>query len=176
MACLCPPLTPWLRLPSAGGWQQAVLVPASSTNTAEPRPGPHGCHWDVQGGDLWAAHTQHKLGTGPSPRLNPAWVRGAPGVQAPDPLCFGRLCSPMPVTQLSMLHPPSEGSCSSSSPATCGGSELESCRTATQLWPLATGRGSPALLMPPSRTLWAISGFSKVRAVPQSDGSEMHLN
>lgn len=38
MACLCPPLTPWLGLPSPGGWQQAVLVPAPSTNTAEPSP------------------------------------------------------------------------------------------------------------------------------------------
>ncbi|XP_072736154.1 stromelysin-3 isoform X2 [Ciconia boyciana] len=55
-----------------------------------------------------------------------------------------------------------EGSCSSSSLAMCGGFDLESCRTATQLWPPATGRGSPVLLMPPSRTLWATSGFSKI--------------
>lgn len=87
--------------------------------------------------------------------------------------CFGRLCSPMPVRQLLMLQPPSGESCSSSHLATCGGSELESCRPVTQLWPHVTGRGSQVLSMPPSRTLWAISGFSKVRAGLGSDGSEV---
>lgn len=146
MAALCPSLTP-------GGWQQPGFVSASSTNTGEPRAtaGTGMCRED-----LW----QYM----PKPDCAAAWpgLGGSWGA-CPDPLCFGRLCSPTPATQLSMLQPPSEGSCSSSGPATCGGCGLGSCRTDTQPWPLATGRASPALSMPPSRTLWATSGFSKVR-------------
>lgn len=79
MAALCPSLAPWL--PSAGGWQQPGLVPASSTNTAEARL------WDVQGGRLWdLCPTQLRQLPGHRAEPCPGW--GAAGVAALTPVLW----------------------------------------------------------------------------------------
>uniref|UniRef100_A0A8C2TBL2 Matrix metallopeptidase 11 n=1 Tax=Coturnix japonica TaxID=93934 RepID=A0A8C2TBL2_COTJA len=144
--------TPWGQQ-QACTWFVACFPPTLVSPVVERHPG----HGDVLSAE---------------PSLGEVGSHGSQPLTRP---CFGRLCSPMLARQLLMLQPPSEESCSSSHLATCGGSELESCKPATQLWPHVTGRGSQALSMPPSRTLWAISGFSKVRAGLGSDGSEVNL-
>lgn len=68
----------------------------------------------------------------------------------------------MPVRSPLTRFPPSGASSSSSRQVLCGGCVGAGCSLATLHWPLATGRGCPALWMQPLRMPRATSGSSKV--------------
>ena len=73
--------------------------------------------------------------------------------------------------------PPSAANSSSSRQALCGGCVGAGCSPATLRWPLATGRGCPALWTQPSRMPRATSGSSKVSGsghTEETAGSQEH--
>lgn len=73
--------------------------------------------------------------------------------------------------------PPSAANSSSSRQALCGGCVGAGCSPATLRWPLATGRGCPALWTRPLRMPRATSGSSKVSGpghTQETAGSQEH--